>query len=145
VKPTRTWILIADGSGARILEALGEGSGFRPVSGDGSLRDGAPGSLEDRGETGCGSQRGNAIGSRPNAAGALEVLFASQLAAMLAGYVRTNAFDRLIIVAPSAMLGGLRKMIGPNVREKIVAEIDKDLTKIPNSEISTHLDEVIAL
>ena len=64
---------------------------------------------------------------------------------MLAGYVRTNAFDRLIIVAPSAMLSGLRKMIGPNVREKIVAEIEKDLTKIPNSEISTYLDDVIAL
>jgi protein required for attachment to host cells len=143
VKPMRTWILIADGSGARILEALGERSGFHPVSGEGSLRDGAPRSLEGRGETGGGSQLGN--GSRPNAAGALEVLFASQLAAMLAGYVRTNAFDRLIIVAPSAMLGGLRKMIGPNVREKIIAEIDKDLTKIPNSEISTYLDDVIPL
>jgi protein required for attachment to host cells len=43
------------------------------------------------------------------------------------------------------MLSGLRKMIGPNVREKIVAEIEKDLTKIPNSEISTHLDDVFAL
>jgi protein required for attachment to host cells len=145
VKPMRTWILIADGSGARILEALGEGSGFHPVSGDGTLRDAAPRSLEGREDAAGGSQRGNAIASRPNVADALEVLFASQLAAMLAGYVRSNAFDRLVIVAPSTMLGGLRKMIGPNVRERIVAEIDKDLTKIPNSEISTHLDDVIAL
>jgi Protein required for attachment to host cells len=134
-KPTRTWILIADGSGARILEALGEGSGFHQVSGDEVLGDGAEGGFQD----------GNAVGPQRTIAKALVTLFASQLAAMLAGYLRSNAFDRLIIVAPPAMLAELRKMIGPSVREKIVAEIAKDLTKIPNTEISTHLDDVVVL
>jgi protein required for attachment to host cells len=145
VKPIRTWILIADGSGARILEALGKGSGFHQISENGTLGNGASGSLEGRGDADPGSPSGNATDARRNVARVLETLFASQLAAMLAGYLRNDAFDRLIIVAPPAMLAELRKMIGSNVREKIVAEIAKDLTKIPNSEISTLLDEVVAL
>ncbi len=144
-KPMRTWILIADGSGARILEALGEGSGFHQISGDQVLVDDAPVGFEDRGNVDHGTQGGTPIGPRRNIAKALETLFASQLSAMLAGYLRSNAFDRLIVVAPPAMLTELRKMIGPNVREKIIAEIAEDLTKIPNSEISTHLDDVVAL
>ncbi len=135
-KPMRTWILVADGNGARILEALGEGSGFHQVSGGEVLSDGAPSDFKDR---------GNTAASRRNIARALETLFASQLAAMLAGYLRQSAFDRLIIVAPPTMLTELRKMIGPNVREKIIAEIAKDLTKIPNNEISVHLDGVVVL
>lgn len=144
-KPTRTWILIADGNGARILEALGEGRGFHQVLGNGTLGHNAPDILEGRGGADRRSQAGNAISSQRNVAGVLETLFASQLSAMLAGFLRNNAFDKLIIVAPPGMLAGLRKMIGPDLREKIVAEIDKDLTKIPNSEISTHLDDVFAL
>jgi protein required for attachment to host cells len=43
------------------------------------------------------------------------------------------------VVAPPAMLGNLRKMIKPEVRNKIIAEIDKDLTKHSVYEIEKHL------
>jgi protein required for attachment to host cells len=72
-------------------------------------------------------------------------LFASQLATMLADHSAKDAFDRLVVVAPPAMLGNLRKMINPEVRNKIVAEIDKDLTRIPNNEIASHIENVIGI
>jgi protein required for attachment to host cells len=62
---------------------------------------------------------------------------------MLADHSAKEAFDRLVIVAPATMLGNLRRMIKPEVRNKIVAEIDKDLTRIPNNEIASHIDNVI--
>jgi release factor family 12 len=138
VKPTRTWILITDGGGARILEALGDGRDLHEISGSGTPRSNP---LNDLASPPDGAARPSTV--RANKA--LEALFASQLTALLTNYLRNDAFDRLVIVAPPSMLGELRKMIGPKVREKITAEIDRDLTKIPNSEISRYLDDVVAL
>jgi protein required for attachment to host cells len=43
------------------------------------------------------------------------------------------------------MLGDLRRFLQPHVRERVVAEIDKDLTKTPSSQILSHIENVIAL
>jgi protein required for attachment to host cells len=64
---------------------------------------------------------------------------------MLAGYSAKESFDRLVVVAPAALLASLRKMIKPEVRERIVAEIDKDLTRIPNDEIALHIEQLIGV
>ena len=58
---------------------------------------------------------------------ARETLFARQLGAMLGGYAARNDFDRLVLVAPAVMLGDLRCALQPQVLEKVVAEVDKDL------------------
>jgi len=39
----------------------------------------------------------------------------------------------------------LRKFLEPHVRDKIIAEIDKDLTKVPNDKVLSHIGDVIAL
>lgn len=62
---------------------------------------------------------------------------------MLADHSAKEAFDRLIIIAPATMLGNLRKMIKPEVRNKVVAEIDEDPADIPNNEIASHIETVI--
>jgi protein required for attachment to host cells len=149
MKPTRTWILIADGGGARILEALGRGHGVHEISGSESRVHNPPSHELGRDSPGrvyeSVGHAHHAVEPRRDPHRALETLFASQLAAMLANYAASKSFDRLVLVAPPAMLGDLRKVISPQVREKVIAEIDKDLTKIPNNEISTHIDDVIAL
>jgi protein required for attachment to host cells len=75
----------------------------------------------------------------------MEKQFAEQLAGQLQGCVEKKEFDRLVIVAPPAMLGDLRKYLTNEVAVKIVAEVDKDLAKIPNDEISSHLANVVTL
>jgi protein required for attachment to host cells len=136
VKPKSTWILIADGKEARILEALGDGRGYHEHTVRGGHR--LPSGVET-------APPHRPIDERPSGTRALEALFARQLGAMLASYLRNNAFDRLVLVAPAAMLGELRKMLSPAVREKIIVEIEKDLTGIPSNEISRYLDDVVAL
>lgn len=128
----RTWILIADGSGARILEALGDSRGFfEHAVGSGRY--------PYRGET---APHNPPHEERPRATKALDGLFASQLSTMLAARLKSHSFDRLVLVAPPAMLAKLRKMISPAVRETVVTEVEMDLTDIPTSEIAQHLADV---
>jgi protein required for attachment to host cells len=150
MKPTRTWILVADGGGARILEAVGTGhDGLHEVSGSETRTENPPSHDQGRDRPGrvyeSVGQTRHSVEPRRDPHKALESLFADQLATMLAKYAASNSFDRLVIVAPPTMLGHLRNVMPPAVRAKIIAEIDKDLTKVPNVEISTHIADVIAL
>jgi protein required for attachment to host cells len=149
MKQSRTWILVADGGRARILETTGNRHGMQMVLGSESHLDNPPSRELGRDAPGrvyesFGCAR-HAVEPRRDPHSALEALFASQLATMLADYSARESFDRLIVVAPATMLGNLRKMIRPQVRKKIVAEIDKDLTRIPNNEIASHIEHVIGV
>lgn len=128
----RTWILIADGSGARILEALGESRGFFEHAV-------ASGRYPYRGEN---VPHNPALEERLRPTKALDGLFASQLSTMLDSRLKSRSFDRLVLVAPPAMLAKLRKMISPAVRQTVATEIEMDLTDIPTSEIAQHLADV---
>jgi protein required for attachment to host cells len=55
--------------------------------------------------------------------------FAKQAAAILQDRADKNDFEELIVVAPSHTLAELRKHYGKAVTARLVAEVDKDLTK----------------
>jgi protein required for attachment to host cells len=65
--------------------------------------------------------------------------FARAVAAALDKMVRERAVKALIVVAPPRTLAELRQSFHPQVKSRIVAEIDKDLTKHPVYEIEKHL------
>jgi protein required for attachment to host cells len=149
MKPTRTWILIADGGRARILESVGRGKGLHMITGSDTRQNNPPSHEQGRDQPArvhesVGHTR-HAIEHRHDPHRALETLFASELGVMLNNYATSNSYDRLVLVAPPAMLGDLRRTIPPQVRDKIVAEVDKDLTKVPNNEVMSHIEDVIAL
>jgi protein required for attachment to host cells len=65
--------------------------------------------------------------------------FAHDVAAVLERIVRERKVEALVIVAPPRALADLRKAFHPDVKKRIVAEIDKDLTKHPVYDIEKHL------
>ncbi|HTZ01063.1 MAG TPA: host attachment family protein [Xanthobacteraceae bacterium] len=65
--------------------------------------------------------------------------FAREVAATLEKMVRERNVEHLIVVAPPRALADLRKAFHDDVKKKIVAELDKDLTKHPVYEIEKHL------
>jgi protein required for attachment to host cells len=65
--------------------------------------------------------------------------FAHDVAAALEKVVRERKVEALIIVAPPRALADLRKAFHGDVKKKIVAEIDKDLTRHPVDDIEKHL------
>ena len=67
--------------------------------------------------------------------------FAHDVAAALEKIVRDRKVEALVIVAPPRALADLRKAFHADVKKKIIAEIDKDLTRHPVYDIEKHLWE----
>ena len=147
MKPTRTWVLIADGARARILENDGPSHGLTALEGlvfhgDHSATHDLVSDREGRSFSSHGPRR-SAIDARSDPHRDLKTKFAHQLADVLAQGLEQNSYDRLIIVAPPVMLGDLRSAISDRVRAKIVGEVAHGLTKIPNGEVAEHLKDVL--
>jgi len=150
MKPTITWIVIADGDQARIFSNDGPGKGLRAMPGAGAAQDhlratdimaDRPGRASNPGGPGARS----AVGYRTDPVAARERRFVENLADMLEEKHVEGAFDRLVIAAAPAALGDLRPALSDAVRNAVLAELPKDLTNIPTAQLAGHLDGVIAL
>jgi protein required for attachment to host cells len=65
--------------------------------------------------------------------------FARDVAAALEKIVRERKVEALVIVAPPRTLAELRLAFHADVKQRIVAELHKDLTKHPVYEIEKHI------
>jgi protein required for attachment to host cells len=65
--------------------------------------------------------------------------FAHRVAAAMERLVRTRDIKALVVAAPPRTLADLRHAFHTDVKSRIVAEVDKDLTKHSVAEIETHL------
>ncbi len=143
MKKTVTWVLIADGAQARVLENTGPGKGLKQVDGmqwsNEPLR--AQDIVSDRSGAGGG---GGSMASRVDPVEQRETDFVKNLAIILDKHQQKGSFDRLVIAAAPIALGDIRKAISPAVKKTIVAELNKDLTNLPTAQLDQHLDGIIA-
>jgi protein required for attachment to host cells len=65
--------------------------------------------------------------------------FLEKLAARLDGAVQAGEVKSLVIAAPPRALGALRQAYSQGLRNVLVAEVDKDLVRMPVHEIEKHL------
>ncbi|MGA8613032.1 MAG: host attachment family protein [Xanthobacteraceae bacterium] len=65
--------------------------------------------------------------------------FAERVASALEQLVRSQDLIKIVVVAPPRTLADLRRAFHADVKSRVVAEIDKDLTKHPVWEIEKHL------
>lgn len=147
MKKATTWVLIADGARARILSIDGHGTSRQLIeieefSGDHSasrelLRDKPARVYESHGEA------RHAIQPKSDPHRALKHSFAEHIANAMANHLERAAFDKLIVVAAPVTLGDLRVSFSDAVKARISVEIDKDLTKMPNSDIANIIGDVL--
>jgi protein required for attachment to host cells len=147
MKPTRTWVLIADGARARILENNGPGHGLTAVEGlvfhgDHAATHDIVADQAGRSFSSHGPGR-SAIEPHTDPHRELKAKFARHLADVLAQNFEKKAYDRLVVVASPVTLGDLRSALSEHVRATIVGEIAQDLTKMPNDEIGRHIRNVL--
>lgn len=57
---------------------------------------------------------------------------------------QAGAFEQLLLVAPPAMLGDLRRLMGPELTTCVRAENALDLTGLPQHELLVRLDGMLA-
>lgn len=67
--------------------------------------------------------------------------FAREVAGALEKIIRERKIKELVIVAPPKTMAELRHAFHADVKGRIIAEISKDLTKLPLFEIEKHLIE----
>lgn len=149
MKPVRTWILLADGAQARVYENLGPGKGLQHVSGYDLSQERLQSQdiVTDRpGRSFSSSGPGRSAMEPPtDPAEKREDDFTRKLADILASAEQKKTFDRLIIIAAPTALGSLRAHLNSHVRTKVIAELPKDLTGVPEKDLGKHLDGVLAL
>jgi len=147
MKPTVTWILIADGAHARLFANRGPGKGVEQlevINGDHRpdselVRDSLGRSFESVGDT------RHAITPKTDPHRELKRDFAKHLGKVLEQGLAEKAYDRLVLVAPPAALGDLRASLSEPVKHAIYAELDKDLVKTPTDNLAEHLGAVMPI
>ncbi|MCW5722293.1 MAG: host attachment protein [Devosia sp.] len=147
-KPT-TWILIANGTQARVLEHNGPGKGLTGIDGlDWSI---TPLQSQDintdkpgRGFKSVGLGR-SAMDPRTDPVEHREAEFVRSIAQEIDRKALEGAFDRLVLVAAPIALGNFRKFLSDHAKKAIIAELDKDLTNLPTPQLDKHFDGIIAV
>ncbi len=146
MKPTTTWVLIADGARGRLFANHGPGKGLELLDESlGADHRATHDIVDDRlGRTyeSTGAAR-HAIAARHDPHRELKRDFALRLVKMLDQRRMEHAYDGLILVAPPSVLGDLREALPDPVRSLVRAELDKDLTKTPVADLPGHLAAVL--
>ncbi|WP_456387532.1 host attachment protein [Profundibacter sp.] len=145
MKARKTWILIANGTTARILENTGPGKGLQALA-DKAWRAPQKDAYEsEQGMTNSSVGRSKHRMAPHNAPDKEEVAFAEELAERLSKAHADGAFDDLVLTAAPKMLGMLRPALDAQVRGTVIAELPKDLVKTPEADLKAHFDEVLRL
>ena len=141
-----TWVLVADGSRARIFETLKEIHTFSEIQffdnpeGRASTREintDAEGRFAQKG----GGLQGHTSAPQANAIEHDVELFAKQVAQYL-DHARTQArYDKLSIIAPPKFLGLMRHNLGKEVRKLVDQEIARDVSWFDAKDIRNYFEE----
>lgn len=144
MKKTVTWILLADGTQARVLEHAGPGKGLANIKGLEWSIPPLQSKEIDTDRSGRGPT-GGAMEPRTDPAQHREAEFIRTIAGALDEQAKAGTFQRLVIAAAPIALGNLRKALSEHVKKTVVAELDKDLTNLPTPQLTRHLDGIIAV
>jgi protein required for attachment to host cells len=134
---TRTLIVVAAEGGARFLASV-SGRPLRelpPLEPDETPRDDGE---AGRGRDGSGSGV-HAYQPRTSTRRLRRDGFAEAILDTAATLFRSEEFEKLILAAPPKMLGALREGLPEPLARSVVAELDKDLVKLPLADLGEHL------
>ena len=142
MKKPRLWYVIADGGRARIVERDEEGA-FRTLSSFVSTelhksahelgRD-RPARVKE-----SANPARHAVEPRRDLHEAAKEDFIRTVAETLAAELKDGKFDELVLVAPPGVIGELKGSLTKPTAKAVVKELHKDLTRIPDHELASHL------
>jgi protein required for attachment to host cells len=149
MKPTVTWILIADGAQAKVFRHAGPGKGLEAIRElqfeEEPMR--ARDIMSDRqGRSFSSAGAGRSAMEHPSdPVQVREARFVKSVAEVLDVKRREGAFDRLVIAAAPAALGDIRSALTDRLRQALLIELPKDLTNVPTSQLGKHFADILAV
>jgi protein required for attachment to host cells len=139
---SRTWYVVTDGGRGRILQKQDTHDAFDThrefVSADihrhtHELGTERPGRTRD-----SAGMAHHAVQPREDLHRADKRNFVYEVARALNEANARDEFDRLILVAPAHALGDLNQALDAPTQRKVVAQLQKDLTNVPNADLAKH-------
>ncbi|MFT4172694.1 MAG: host attachment protein [Rhodocyclaceae bacterium] len=128
-----TWILVANARCARIFAHHGPNKGLELVKEAVAEPD-----IEVRDPLGRSDRRGEPL--RTSAQG-----FAHQLARDLTQARTRGDYARAVLVAPPSFMGMLNSELDPPTASMVSSRLDKDYTKFPSRDLSSHLGQCVCV
>lgn len=140
--PHNAYVIVGDGRKALFLRNDGGGGAIRLKTEQVLLNDNPPTRDQGAGQPGrsfqsVGNNRSSVEQTDWHEIG--EQRFARTIADALEGLARDRDIPGFVIAAPPRTLAELRRMLDANVKARIIAEIDKDLTGHPVEDIERRL------
>ena len=142
MKRAKLWYVIADGGRARFVERDEEGA-FRTLSSFVSTelhksthelgRD-RPARVKE-----SATPARHAVEPRRDLHEAAKDAFIRTVATELAAQLKDGKFDELVLVAPPGVIAELKDALSNPTAKLVVKELKKDLTKVPDHELTGHL------
>jgi protein required for attachment to host cells len=147
MKKIVTWIVIADGSHARVVANDGPGKGVHPVpgaqwEGDSRRTGEIMADREGRGHESVGSMR-HGVEPHSDPRQLVEDAFLHRVVDYLAESETKGLYDRLVLAAEPRALGTLRRALTPSLQKRLHADLAKDLTKVRVDQLAGHLGSVL--
>ena len=137
----KTWIVVADGARAFIYENAGPGKGLSLLAETSSEDARKPTSEQGTDRPG---QNGNYNAVIQNAEeGIIKTEFVKGLSGLVNDAAGRGAFDKLILIAAPKALGDIRQNLGAKARDKVVHEMNKDLTQLKPDALCNQLKGVL--
>lgn len=142
MKKAKQWFVIADGGRARFVER-DEAGAFRTVSSfvspelhekSSDLGADRPARVQDS----AGPGR-HAVEPRRDLHQAAKDDFIREVAGQLDAEQKQGSFDELVLVAPPGVLTQLKDALSKPVAEAVLRDLQKDLTKVPDHDLTGHL------
>lgn len=136
-----TLLVLASEERARILENAGPD--LTEVEGVERTRDETEREQpSDRsGSVAAGGGRRHTLEPHSQAEERLRRRFAAKIVGAMADRLAARPFDRLVISAGPKMLGCLRAELTPDLRRRLVFDIDKELIDLPLAELSARFTQ----
>ncbi len=143
------WVVVADSSKARFFRGRSPNSELeefhdlvneRSRQHEGDLVTDKEGRFhDDQGDTRPGAPRSS---TEPTAKDHEAATFANSVADFLDSRASSGEFTHVSIVANPKFLGRLRKAVSKSTRQRILEEVDKNLTDARQEEIREHLSKL---
>ena len=144
-KTITTWVLVADGAKARLLERDTPNAPLVPASDKCFSESEARAPTRDLGADRPGRVHESADTTRHAMAPRVDwhrfakEQFAKSVAAALEEAALEKKYEALVLVAPPQTLGDLRGALGRHAKAMVTQEVAKDLTNLLDHEIPAHL------
>ncbi|AVX03935.1 hypothetical protein MXMO3_01405 [Maritalea myrionectae] len=147
MKPIITWLLVANGTEAKVYENTGPNKGLTPLSDHEHAREALKtGDIvaNDRGRTFPSAGEGrSAMEQQTDPDDVEHQKFSREVAEHMNKAAQEKKFDRLIIAAPPQSLGEMRKHFNKHLEEKLHDDVPKDLTNIATADLPSYFKNMV--